>query len=175
MRTEMKLLRKQFAHPDTESKSINVGIQGGEALAIRPSRPAVYTEEMGTWSGADQIHNWFVRNVRNGNKDQGEVIVTRAQLCKLLEDVRAVVKQSYLIPTHTFFGRKLGKGVSDENAGGNVIVDTSLARKLLPVSGRFLGRKYDEQYMYDLHHTIGILLEALDAHPDAYYSYMASW
>jgi hypothetical protein len=171
----MTLLRKQFAHPDMESNTIKVGAEGGEELVIRPSRPTILTEEMGKWHGADQIHNWFTRNVRNGNKEQGEVIVTRAQLCKLLEDSREVVKRSYLIPSKSFLGRAFGKGASDETSGGQVIVDTSLARKLLPVSGRMLGRKYDEQYMYDLHHTITILLEALDASPDAYYSYRASW
>ena len=171
----MTLLRKQFAHPDLESKTIKVGTEAGDEVIIRPARPTVLTEEMGKWYGAEHIHNWFARNVRNGNKDQGEVIVTRAQLCKLLEDAREVVKRSYLIPSKSFLGRTFGKGATDENSGGQVIVDTSLARKLLPVSGRLLGRKYDEQYMYDLHHTISILLEALDASPDAYYSYLASW
>jgi hypothetical protein len=175
MRISMALFRKQYANPDLESKTLKVGIDGGDGIVIRPTRPTVLTEEMGRWDNADQIHNWFVRNIHNGKNEPGEMIVTRAQLAKLLEDTREVVKRSYLIPSRTFFGRKLGKGISDESPDGTVIVDTSAARKLLPVSGRFLGRKYDEQYMYDLHQTINILLEALDANPDAYYTYQASW
>lgn len=171
----MVLLRKQYANPDLEGKTIKVGTEGGDGIVIRPLRPTVLTEEMGRWDNADHIHNWFVRHVRGGKNEPGEVMVTRAQLCKLLEDTREVVKRSYLIPSRSFFGRKLGKGGADENADGTVIVDTSSARKLLPVSGRYFGRKYDDQYMYDLHHTINLLIESLDASPDAYYSYQASW
>ena len=171
----MVLRRKQFAHPDTEQKTVKVGTEGGEDVVIRPLRPMVIIEEMGRWQDAEQIHNWFVRNVRGGNKEQGETIVSRAQLCKLLEESREVVKRSHLIPTKSFFGRKLGRGSSDDLSDGHVIVDTTYARKHFPVSGRLFGRKYDEQYLYDMHHTINMLIEALDASPDAYYSYQASW
>ncbi len=172
----MTLRRKQFAHPELDTKTVKLGIHGGEDVVIKPVRPTVVIEEIGRWKNADQIHNWFVRNVMFGKNEPGEVVVTRQQLCKLLEDVREVVKRSHLIPKRTFFGRKLGRGTTEGDQSGNqVIVDTSSARKLLPVSGRFFGSGYDEQYMYELHETISILLEALEGHPDAYYSYQASW
>lgn len=171
----MALLRKQYANPELEGKTIKVGSVGGDEIVLRPLRPTVLTEEMGRWDDADQIHNWFIRHVGGGKNEPGEVMVTRAQLCKLLDDTREVVRRSYLIPSRTFFGRKLGKGMSEEHTDGNLIVDTTTARKLLPVTGRFFGRKYDDHYMYDLHQTINILIEALDASPDTYYTYQASW
>lgn len=171
----MTLFRKQFSHPEMENKKIKISTDRGEELTIRPLRPTILTEEIGSWDDAEHIHNWFVRNVRGGVNEQGEVMVTRTQLTKLLEDVRQVVKQSQLIPSRSFFGRTFGRGAADDTSDGQLIVDTSVARKLLPVTNRFLGRKYDDQYMFDLHHTITMLLEALDAEPDTYYTYQASW
>lgn len=175
MKLAMSLFRKQYANVDKDNKALKIDTDRGERISVRPYRPTILVEEIGRWDDAEHIHNWFVRNVRGGSNEQGEVIVTRAQLCKLLDDAREVVKRSQLIPSRSFFGRGFGKNATDDITDGQLIVDTSAARKFLPVTTRFLGRKYDDQYMYDLHHTISILLEALDGDPDAYYTYQASW
>lgn len=172
----MTLRRKQFVHPNYEGKTIKVGLEGGEAVTIKPIRPTVIIEQVGNWYDAEAIHLWFVRNVMHGKNEPNEVIVTRQQLCKLLEDAREVVKRSTLISKPSFLRRTLGKlGATDEKTSDQVIVDTSTARKLLPVSGKSNRHTYDEQYLYDLHETISILIEALEGYPDALFSYSASW
>lgn len=61
---------------------------------------------VGYWRKANQIHNWFVRNVQNGEDDCGEYYVSRKQLEDLLETCKCVIQTEntdLLPPTTGFF------------------------------------------------------------------------
>jgi hypothetical protein len=101
---------------------------------------------MGYWRKANQIHNWFVQNVQDGEDNCGSYYVTRDQLEELKELCI------------------------------NVLANKELAEDLLPTgAGFFFGSTtYDEYYYGDLNDTIGIINKCLESKFD-YFEYQASW
>ena len=103
--------------------------------------------EIGYWRKANQIHNWFVNNVQNGEDDCRSYYVDRKQL----EQLKSLCQQ--------------------------VLEDKSLADKLLPTqSGFFFGStEYEGYYFTDLEDTVKIIDNAL-ALPDGWtFEYHSSW
>lgn len=97
-------------------------------------RPSVsITLPVGYWRKANQIHNWFVQNVQDGNDDCKDYSVEREDLETLL-------------------------GICEK-----VLEDPSLAEELLPTSsGFFFGSTdYDEYYEQELRETIILLTKLL--------------
>ncbi len=97
-------------------------------------RPSVsITLPVGYWRKANQIHNWFVKNVQNGEDDCKEYSVEREELQDLL------------------------------NVCEKVLDDPDLAEELLPTSsGFFFGSTdYDEYYEQELRETIILLTKLL--------------
>lgn len=137
---------KQWDHIG-ETKQYKVEVtRGGEPTTIDPKKVKYIIEEVGYWRKANQIHNWFVENVQNGEDNCGDYYVDKDQLQELLD---------------------LCKKVDN---------DHSLAEALLPsASGFFFGStEYDEWYFKDIEATIQILEEALENSNGAYY-YTSSW
>lgn len=101
---------------------------------------------MGYWRKANQIHNWFVENVQDGDDDCNKYWVTRKQLEKL-------------------------KATCEE-----VLAHKELAEDLLPTaSGFFFGSStYDEYYYGDLQNTIDIINRCLKTDFDSF-EYQSSW
>lgn len=101
--------------------------------------------EVGYWRKANQIHRWFVDNVQEGNDDCGEYYVSKEKI-KELHDLCI-----------------------------EIINDPQKAGELLPAyPGFFFGSyEYDEYYMRDLQHTIGILEPLLNCNDGIYYN--SSW
>ena len=101
---------------------------------------------MGYWRKANQIHNWFVENVQDGNDDCNPYYVTREQL----EQLKATCVE--------------------------VLEHKSLAEDLLPTgSGFFFGSTtYDEYYYGDLNDTIKIINKCLESKFDSF-EYQSSW
>jgi hypothetical protein len=101
---------------------------------------------MGYWRKANQIHNWFVQNVQDGEDNCGSYYVTREQL----EELKEVCI--------------------------NVLANKELAEDLLPTeSGFFFGSTtYDEYYYGDLNDTIGIITRCLESKFDGF-EYQSSW
>jgi hypothetical protein len=101
---------------------------------------------MGYWRKANQIHNWFVENVQDGEDNCSSYYVTREQL----EQLKATCIE--------------------------VLEHKSLAEDLLPTgAGFFFGSTtYDEYYYGDLNDTIGIITKCLESKFD-YFEYQASW
>ena len=66
--------------------------------------------EVAYWRKANQIHNWFVENVQNGNDDGGTYEVSGKKLKKLVDLCKEVLqspeKAEELLPTREgfFFG-----------------------------------------------------------------------
>lgn len=101
---------------------------------------------MGYWRKANQIHNWFVENVQDGEDNCGSYYVTRDQLEELKELCI------------------------------NVLANKELAEDLLPTgAGFFFGSTtYDEYYYADLNDTIGIITRCLESKFDGF-EYQSSW
>jgi len=105
------------------------------------------TVEAGYWRKANQIHNWFVQNVQDGEDNCQEAYVSRDKLTELRESCQKVL---------------------DNN---------ELAEKLLPrAEGFFFGNKeYDQWYFEQLTDTIGVIDNAL-AMPEQWdFNYRSSW
>ena len=104
-------------------------------------------KQVGYWRKANEIHNWFVENVQDGEDDcDYHNECTR----KILEDL-----------LHTC------KTVLDSCAttyrDGQVVIDSSVAEELLPRCRGFFfgGDGYDEYYVSDIVDTIKILEDVL--------------
>ena len=84
---------------------------------------------VGYWRKANAIHNWFVKNIQNGNDDCKEYWVTREKLKELKELCNKVLK------------------------------DKNKAPELLPtISGFFFGNlEYDGYYFHYLEDTVKII------------------
>ena len=101
---------------------------------------------MGYWRKANQIHNWFVENVQDGEDNCGSYYVTRQQL----EELKATCIE--------------------------VLAHKELAEDLLPTgAGFFFGSTtYDEYYYGDLDETIKIINRCLESKFDGF-EYQSSW
>lgn len=100
------------------------------------------------WRKANQIHNWFVQNVQNGEDNCQESYVSRKQLTEL------------------------------NNLCKQVLENKDQAEKLLPTQKGFFfgGYDYDEWYFKDIKSTIKQLDTILTNVPEKYhFFYRASW
>jgi hypothetical protein len=134
-----------WEHNGDENYQVEV-TKGGEPTKIDPKKVKYIIEEAGYWRKANQIHQWFVENVQDGEDNCAEYYVGSDKLAELLDLCKKVQ------------------------------ADNSLAEVLLPTASGFFfgGTQYDEWYFKDIDNTIQILEEALaDKGGDFYYS--SSW
>mgnify|MGYP003638281226 CR=1 FL=1 len=143
--------RWDFQKPEAQHK-VTVKLGGKVRKDIKPERIKEITEEVGYWRKANQIHQWFVKNVQDGKDECEETYLEREKLEELLETCETV------------------------------LADHSQAEKLLPSgSGFFFGSTdYDEWYYQDLENTVKILKGVLDEKPpeggySSDYYYRSSW
>lgn len=143
---------KQWEHKGDENFKVEVTQKGEPVSHIKSERISHVEEEVGYWRKANQIHNWFVQNVQQGEDDCGTYFVSEEQLEELLE---------------------LCKKVLDNN---------ELAEELLPsTSGFFFGSTdYDEWYFNDLKLTVEIIESLLSERNERGYIdgdiyYHSSW
>ena len=102
------------------------------------------------WRKANQIHNWFVKNVQEGEDDCGSYGVSRENLQALIVACNAV------------------------------LANRKLAKELLPsAAGFFFGTtEYDHSYFEDIErtaHELPLLLEAAPLGSGWYFEYQSSW
>jgi len=100
-----------------------------EIMETKGMRPKAVEVEVGYWRKANAIHDWFVRNIQDGEDDCGEYYLSKAKAQELLDTVN------------------------------EVLADHSKAEELLPTtSGFFFGSTdYDEYYFQDLEDTKTIM------------------
>ena len=132
------------------------------------------------WRKANQIHDWFVENVQDGNDDCDMYEVDKWQLEDLLHTCQIVKENSKLIDGKVKNGQTLvdGKWV-DIIEDGRLIEDPSVARELLPTSvGCFFGStEYDQWYMEDIDYTIDALTKLISEtdFDNEVVAYQSSW
>lgn len=132
------------------------------------------------WRKANQIHNWFVKNVQGGNDDCGEYKVTVDQLESLL-DLCHVTLDNIECKFEEMDGglERIDGEWKQTKMMGRKITNPEVIADLLPTtSGFFFGStEYDEWYLRDIENTIEQLNEVLnntDFEKDAIF-YTSSW
>lgn len=104
-------------------------------------------KQVGYWRKANEIHNWFVENVQDGEDDcdyhnecTREILEDLLHTCKIVLDSCATTYRD-----------------------GQVVIDSSVAEELLPRCRGFFfgGDGYDEYYVSDIVDTIKILEDVL--------------
>ena len=139
-------------------------------------------EQVGYWRKANEIHNWFVENVQDGEDDcDYHREVTKEDLEELLDICNKVLASCKLVDG------KIENGYNfDENGNripilvdGKYVEDPSVAEELLPTTSGFFfgGTSYDEYYVEDIESTIDIITQALettDFETEMIY-YVSSW
>lgn len=139
-------------------------------------------QQVGYWRKANQIHNWFVENVQDGEDDcDYHHEVTKEMLELLKATCAAVIKASKLVPGTLIDGYEYTKDGQriPMYQDGLVIEDSTVAERLLPTTCGFFfgGTNYDEWYVNDLKETIEIIdkvLEETDFETQMIY-YVSSW
>jgi hypothetical protein len=103
--------------------------------------------EAGYWRKANAIHDWFVREVQEGEDNCGYYYVSREQL----KELHATCVE--------------------------VLADRSKAAELLPTaSGFFFGStNYDDWYFKDIAQTVAIIEECLTLPVEWEFEYHSSW
>lgn len=136
-------------NPEFDQIASAVGLDR-EDLAL--DTPSVHLDfKVAYWRKANQVHNWFVREIQDGNDDCKEYYVTREDL-QALRDICFEIHQTQ---------------------------SKDVAYDLLPTtSGSFYGnQEYDEDYFWQIKNTIKQLEKILD-NPrflDYDFTYTSSW
>ena len=148
---------KQCEHEKPEERYTVRVERGGKPVAgIQSERISSVDEEVMYWRKANHIHGWFVDNVLEGDDDCRDTEVSREQIRELLRVCRTVIANSRLVRGMVVKCEKLEDGVwVKHRSPGNVIENSTVAHKLLPVrKGFFFGREeYDEHYLYEVERT----------------------
>lgn len=123
------------------------------------------SEDVGYWRKANQIHNWFVENVQDGEDDCGCYEVSQEQLEGLLETCKLIKNKCKLIKGKVKASEYFqdGKWVT-EYEDGQVLENYEIAEEYLPTRAGFFfgGTDYDEWYMQDIDNTIQIIEKVLE-------------
>ena len=157
MGLDMYLNRKTYIYTiykkPEEGAEPAIVLSGPAVAHIKAERISEISEEVGYWRKANQIHQWFVKNVQGGVDECQTTEVSLEQLQELSDAVAAV------------------------------LADHSLAEELLPTQSGFFfgGTEYDEWYFEGLELTKEILDPILAEGKlkvegaDIYYTYHSSW
>lgn len=138
-------------------------------------------EQVGYWRKANQIHNWFVNHVQDGEDDCNyhhectkEILEELLDTCEKVKQI-AVLKPGKVVNGQTLINGKWKNCYED----GEVIVNSDEIAALLPTQGGFFfgETEYDNWYMRGVEDTIDILtrvLETTDFEKEMVY-YVSSW
>ena len=122
-------------------------------------------EKIGYWRKANQIHNFFVKNVQDGKDDCSyHNECTKEILEDLLDKCYKVLTGSIMMIGQVKNGRQYVDGEwVDCMEPGKVIINPEVAEELLPSRGGFFfgSTEYDEYYMQDIEDTIEIIKNVL--------------
>jgi hypothetical protein len=158
MGLDMYLNRKTYVRnwdfmQEKRKTKIIIKKDGKDISGIDTSKISHIIENVMTWRKANQIHNWFVKNIQNGIDDCKEYDVGIEDLEKLLDTCKKVLE------------------------------DNTKAPKLLPCTeGFFFGSTdYNEYYFDDVQETKGELEKIIEHYNTErdnlhqYFTYQSSW
>jgi len=154
MGLDMYLTKKHYVkrwefHSEEERTEVSVTKGGKPMKGVKTSRIAYVEEEVMYWRKANHIHQWFVKNVQNGEDNCQTSYVDGDDILKLLKTLKEVKE------------------------------DHTKAESLLPTASGFFfgGTEYDEYYFEEIDRTIEVLQDELDENGNitSDYYYHASW
>jgi hypothetical protein len=134
--------------------------------------------EIGYWRKANQIHQWFVDNVQEGNDNCEAHSVERSKLEELLKICKEIKKEAKMINDSVVNGYTIDKdGKKPILKDGKVVLNKEVCEEKLPTQGGFFfgGEDYDEFYMQDIDNTIKIINRCLALPDNWYFNYRSSW
>lgn len=149
MGLDMYLKAKRFYYDEAKALEI-INLTMPENNPFKRLRQAEVTIEIGYWRKANEIHNWFVNNVQDGEDNCAEYWVSKENIESLLATVREVLN------------------------------NPKLAEKLLPTQGGFFfgPTEYDEYYFAGLRETEEMLANVVSFvkdNPAFHLYYQSSW
>ena len=149
MGLDMYLKAKRFYYDEARAQEI-INLTMPENHPFKKLRQADVTIEIGYWRKANEIHNWFVNNVQDGEDNCAEYWVSKENIESLLATVRKVLD------------------------------DPKLAEELLPTQGGFFfgSTEYDECYFAGLRETEEMLANVVSFvkdNPAFHLYYESSW
>lgn len=122
-------------------------------------------KQVGYWRKANEIHNWFVESVQDGEDDceyhnecTRGILEDLLHTCKVVFDSCATTYSKIHIED-----RATENGLEPIYTDGQVLIDSSIAEELLPRCRGFFfgGDSYDEYYVSDIVDTIKIIENVL--------------
>lgn len=180
MGLDMYLTKKIHIGANYEHNNVTGGInllKNGKPITVNLSKVTYIQEDAGYWRKANQVHNWFIKNVQDGVDNCSEYYVGSDKMKDLLSTCQQIKKHCKLVAGAITNGYTLEAGIKMPIVKeGMEMTNQEFAHKLLPTkSGFFFGNTdYDQYYMDDIDNTIEIL-EAAIKDENADYYYHSSW
>lgn len=127
----------------------------GQPVPIDFNKVKYIVEEAGYWRKANQIHQWFVDHVQDGEDNCKEYYVSIEQLEELVNICKQIMSA---------YSKDKEEGIA-------------LAQELLPTQEGFFfgGTDYDEYYFEDIQDTINQLEPLLKDNRSGDFYYKSSW
>lgn len=137
---------KYWEHNGDDNYEITI-TKNGKPVDIDTKNISYLVEQVGYWRKANQVHQWFVENVQEGNDNCGSYYVSRENLLELLDMCNQVLEKK------------------------------ELAEELLPSQGGFFfgGTDYNEWYFEQLEETKKIIESCLSDEHAHDFMYSSSW
>jgi len=192
MGLDMYLTKKTYIGAEYEHRNVKgiINLTEGKdntPIKIKLERVSYIEERVGYWRKANQIHNWFVKNIQNGVDNCGEYELPKEKAIELLSICKEIKEKCVLTDGKVRNGQVANAETKGEFVDviedGKLMSNSHIAAKLLPSSsGFFFGSTdYDQYYMQDIDDTIEILETILgESDPNkGYFSeeiyYRSSW
>lgn len=167
---------QNWEHMSPEERTqVSVIKNGKPHPNVNPEKVSYIVQDVMTWRKANQIHNWFVTNIQEGNDDCKEYYVDDDALRELLNKC----KEALLVINNADVKYTKVKSGWDSNGTTYADIPTfdcadEIEEILPPTSGFFFGStEIDEWYKQDMERTIEVLEKELESGGDFYYS--SSW
>ena len=180
MGLDMYLTKKTFIGAEYEHREVKADINitiMGKPIKIDPKKISYIQESAMYWRKANHIHDWFVRNVQDGEDNCAEYHVSKENLQALLNDCKQVAQSLKDSPTKKKKFKVGYNGKEDIYEEYDVFTNTEVAEELLPTASGFFfgGTEYGRYYLQEIEETIKGLEEILASEDDASYYYQSSW
>ena len=180
MGLDMYLTKKTYIGAEYEHREVKADINitvMGKPVKIDPKKVSYIQESAMYWRKANHIHDWFVRNVQDGEDNCAEYYVSKEKLQELLENCKEVAQSLKDSPIEKKKFKVGWNGKENLYEEFDVFTNTEVAEELLPTASGFFfgGTEYGRYYLENLEDTIKGLEEILASEDDASYYYQSSW